>query len=102
MDKNMINNLKSESRWLRLVFMALFAVVGYLAILLVFVLSVIQVVHGFIKGEGNARLLQFSAGLNQFIYQVAQFLAYNSDEKPYPFSNWPDQVDNEAFDVTQK
>ena len=98
MDENIIKNLKSESRWLRLVFMVLFALVGFLAVNFVWVLSVIQVVHGFIKGEGNARLLHFTDGLNQFIYQVAQFLTYNSDDKPYPFSDWPEPSDTEAFD----
>lgn len=97
MDDNMIKNLKSESRWLRLLFMALFAAMGYLAVLLVFLISIAQAVHGFIKGEGNARLLQFTAGLNQYIYQIAQFLTSNSEEKPYPFSNWPEPSDHESM-----
>ena len=95
MDDNLINNLKSESRWLRLVFMALFSAVGYLAALLVLVLAIIQVVYSFFKGECNERLLQFSDGLNQFIYQTAQFLTFNSDDKPYPFADWPDSSDGE-------
>ena len=31
MDEKVVNNLKSESRWLRLAFMLVFAVVAYLA-----------------------------------------------------------------------
>ena len=96
MDKNIINHLKSESRWLRLVFMILFATIGYLAGSLAVILSIAQALHGFLQGEPNARLARFTQGLNQFIFQILQFLTYNSDEKPYPFSDWPDQPANDG------
>lgn len=89
MDEQMVNNFKSESRWLRLVFMVVFGVVAYLAAFLVMLIAIVQVVHGFIMSEPNARLLKFSAGVNRYIFQIAGFLTYNSDVKPYPFSDWP-------------
>ncbi len=89
MDEKVVNNLKSESRWLRLVFMVVFGVVAYLAAFLVMLIALIQAVHGFVMSEPNERLLAFSAGVNRFIYQIAGFLTYNSDVKPYPFSDWP-------------
>ena len=98
MDENIIKNLKSESRWLRLVFMAVFALVGLVAVYFVLMLSVVQMLCGFIQGESNARLLQFTYGLNQFLYQIAQFLTYNSEDKPYPFSDWPEASDSEVVD----
>ncbi|WP_257285099.1 DUF4389 domain-containing protein [Endozoicomonas sp. SESOKO1] len=85
----MVNNFKSESRWLRLVFMVVFGVVAYLAAFLVMLIAIVQVVHGFIMSEPNDRLLKFSAGVNRYIFQIAGFLTYNSDVKPYPFSDWP-------------
>ncbi|WP_062269958.1 DUF4389 domain-containing protein [Endozoicomonas arenosclerae] len=91
MDEKVIDNLKSESRWLRLLFMVLFYMVANLAGLLILVISVVQVAHGFIKTEPNSRLLEFSSGLNQYFYQIIQFMTYNSDTKPYPFSDWPEQ-----------
>lgn len=91
MDEKIVNNLKSESRWLRLVFMLLFVFLGYLAAIVVVILAAIQAVTGFIAGKPNERLLDFSAGINQFLYQILQFLTFNSDSKPYPFSDWPGQ-----------
>ena len=91
MDEKLMNNIKSESRWLRLVFMVLFAAIGYLAAMIVVLLALVQAVFGFIRGESLGRLLTFSASLNQFIYQIMQFLTYNSEIKPYPFSDWPGQ-----------
>ena len=99
MDENMVENLKSESRWLRLVFMALFAALGYFAGLVILFLAVMQAVIGFISGSTNKRLLEFSSSLNQFIYQALEFLTYNSESKPFPFSDWPGQPDyNEEDD----
>ncbi|WP_257252630.1 MULTISPECIES: DUF4389 domain-containing protein [unclassified Endozoicomonas] len=89
MDKKVFDNLKSESRWLRLLFMVLFYMLAYIVGFLILLIAIIQVVHGFIKSEPNSRLLDLSAGLNQYFYQIIQFVTYNDDTKPYPFSDWP-------------
>ena len=89
MDEKVVNNLKSESRWLRLAFMLVFAVVAYLAAFVVVALAFAQTVHGFFTGEANQRLIKFSASVNQYIFQITSFLTYNSDVKPFPFSDWP-------------
>ncbi|WOG30322.1 DUF4389 domain-containing protein [Endozoicomonas sp. 8E] len=89
MDEKVLDNLKSESRWLRLLFMVLFYMLAHIVGLLILLIAIIQVVHGFIKSEPNARLLDFTAGLNQYFYQIIQFVTYNADTKPYPFSDWP-------------
>ncbi|WP_252179906.1 DUF4389 domain-containing protein [Endozoicomonas sp. 4G] len=89
MDEKVIDNLKSESRWLRLLFMVLFYMVAHIAGLLILLIAIVQVFHGFVKSEPNRRLLDFSASLNQYFYQIIQFVTYNVDTKPYPFSEWP-------------
>ena len=98
MDEKMVKNLKSESRWLRLAFMVLFAVVAYLAAFVVILLAIAQAVHGFITDDPNPRLLKLSAGVNQYIFQITSFLTYNSDAKPFPFSDWPGQEPGEGHD----
>ncbi len=89
MDEKVVNNLKSESRWLRLAFMLLFAVVAYLAAFAVMLLAIIQAAHGFVTSDPNQRLLKLSASVNRYIFQITCFLTYNSDVKPFPFSDWP-------------
>ena len=97
MDEKVIDNLKSESRWLRLLFMVLFYMLAHIAGFLILLVAIAQVIHGFIKSEPNSRLLEFSASLNQYFYQIIQFVTYNADTKPYPFSDWPGEKepDNE-------
>ena len=96
MDEKVVNNLKSESRWLRLVFMLLFAVVAYLAAGVVVLLAFAQAVHGFFSGEPNLRLIKFSASVNRYIFQITSFLTYNSDVKPYPFADWPTDSEGQS------
>ena len=90
MDDKLVNNLKSESRWLRLLFMAFYLVAGYFAGLLVFIVALVQTVVGFVSGEPNARLLVFSKSLNLYLFQILEFLTYNAETKPFPFSDWPE------------
>lgn len=90
MDDNVLNNLKSESRWLRLLFMALYLVVGYFATIIAIMIGLVQAVIGFVAGESNERLSLFTGSLNLYLYQILQFITYNSDTKPFPFSDWPD------------
>ena len=90
MDENVLDNIKSESRWLRLFFMAVYYMAFYFfAGLIVLFVASIQIVYGFIKGEPNQRLLMLTSGLNSYIHQILQYITYNSDIKPYPFSDWP-------------
>ena len=96
MDEKMVNNLKSESRWLRLAFMLVFAVVAYLAACVVVLLALAQAVHGFFTGEPNQRLIKFSASVNRYIFQITSFLTYNSDVKPYPFADWPTDSEGQS------
>lgn len=104
MDEKLLNNLKSETRWFRLLFMAMFAFVGNVVLMLIFLIAFVQAVHGFITGDANHRLLQLSTGLNQYLYQVTNYLTFNSEQKPYPFSDWPQtptmkDVKNNIYDV---
>ena len=96
MDEKVLNNLKSESRWLRLLFMVLYLVAGYFATIIAIMIGLVQAVIGFVAGEPNARLSMFTGSLNFYLYQILQFFTFNSDTKPFPFSDWPDSKPSSA------
>ncbi len=82
-------HLKSRSTWLRLVFMLVF---WALAGVTTFVASVVIVLGFFwvlFTGETNARLKQAGKSIAAYIYQIISYLTYNSDDKPFPFGEWP-------------
>ena len=90
MDEQIKSNLLSSKHWLRLVFMLLFTGLLQLAILVMWFVVALQFIFSLITGNDNRKLRDFGHGLSTFIYQSLQFLSYNSDEKPFPFSDWPE------------
>jgi hypothetical protein len=86
------SNLLSSKHWLRLVFMLFFAAVLQVASLVMWVLVAIQFLFSLVTGEDNAHLRKFGHSLSTFIYSVLQFLCYSSEEKPFPFADWPEST----------
>jgi hypothetical protein len=41
-------------------------------------------------GTPNQRLLDFGYSLAVYAFQIITYLTYNSEKKPFPFSDWPD------------
>jgi hypothetical protein len=42
-----------------------------------------------LTGQTNGNLKNFGASLARYIYSCLLFVTYNSDDKPYPFAQWP-------------
>jgi hypothetical protein len=90
MDNQQIkSNITSSAHWIRLVFMILFAFILYVASFVVGVLVLVQFLFALITGRDNPNLRQLGDSLTQYIGQTLRFLTYNSDDKPFPFADWP-------------
>lgn len=83
------SNLLSVDHWMRLVFMILFSVILYVAGIVMSILVVVQFLFALITGNANPNLRQLGDSLSQFIYAALRFLTYNTDDKPFPFADWP-------------
>lgn len=78
--------------WKRGLFMLLFAVgfsVGHLVLNL---LAVVQFLWLLLAREPNQPLLRFGRSLSTWFADTARFLSCASDEKPFPWRDWPDTV----------
>lgn len=95
------SNLLSSKHWMRLVFMVLFAIFLYVASIVVSVVVVLQFVFSLVTGQDNLNIRQFGSSLSTYIYQTLKFLTYSSEEKPFPFADWPDANDEEVIVVTE-
>ena len=78
-----------QAIWIRLLFMILFIVVGNFAGGLVAAVGIFQFLSVVITGKANPHLASFSDGLCRYIYQVACFVGFYTDAKPFPFAEWP-------------
>lgn len=95
MKEEIKTNLKNSSTWLRLLFMALFAAFYFLAIFVFGALLIFQILVALITGSTNERIRQFHAQLVKYIYQVLRFVSFGTEEKPFPFAEWPDETPEE-------
>ncbi len=89
MDKDLKENLKRTTTWLRVLYMLLFTLFYTVAEIVLGAVVIIQIFFVLIKGDPNERLLTFGSQLSKYVYQIFMYLTYNSEEKPYPFSDWP-------------
>jgi hypothetical protein len=89
MSNEITENLKQQSTWMRGLYMLLFAVFYSLAEFVLFAVVVFQFLLKLFTGETNPRLLKLGQSLATYIYQIIEFLTFNSDYQPYPFGAWP-------------
>ena len=90
MDDELKQNLTAAETWLRGLFILLFAFLLVVARVVTAAVVVIQFLFTVFSGSTNENLQYFGAGLAKFIFQTLMYLTYNSDEKPFPFSPWPE------------
>lgn len=100
MDNQLKASLTAADTWLRGLYMLLFTVIYSVSEFVLGLVVVFQFIHVLVTRRTNDRLLDFSSDLSVFIYQVLQFLTFNSEAKPYPFAAWPDgPADLESLDL---
>ncbi|MCL4471363.1 MAG: DUF4389 domain-containing protein [Sulfuricella sp.] len=75
--------------WLRGVFMILFGILYSLAGTVLFVVAVLQFILVLLGSAPNTRLLAFGHSLGSYVQQLVNFQTFNTEEKPFPFSDWP-------------
>lgn len=83
LDANMKNNL------LRGVYMILFLVIGYIAAIVILLITIFQFVYTIIFKAPNVQVRDFSKNMNTYFYDLIKFLTYHSEVKPFPFTPWP-------------
>ncbi len=85
-----VDNLKQPSSWIRVLFMLGFAILLYVIITpVVFLLMIVQALFVLLTGELNANLKYFGGALAQYVSQILLFISYNSETRPFPFSDFP-------------
>lgn len=87
--KGIVDNFLTRSTWVRGLFMVLFVVFYSIAEILVTAVVVFQFLHVLFAGRQNERLLSFGDSLSIYVYEIMLFFTYNSEEKPFPFGEWP-------------
>lgn len=84
-------NLTEQSIWKRGLFMLFYAICYSVAEVVMFAVVIFQFLVKLITGETNDRLQKLGQSLATYIYQIVQYLNFNSEREPYPYNPWPKQ-----------
>ena len=77
--------------WVRGLYMLLFLIAYNIAEFIIVLLAVFQFISALFTGRANEALIQFGKNLSVFVYEIFEFLTFNTDERPFPFNPWPDE-----------
>jgi len=97
--RKFLSHIRSAQLWIRLAYM-----LGFL-LLLSFVRIILLLVIGgqfltlLLTGSDNKNLRNFGQSLASWIFQIMQFLTFNSNSKPFPFDDWLNPVLSEGFSI---
>jgi len=88
--EEIVGNLRQPSAWVRIVFMLGFALVLYLLIApVILIIMIAQALFSVITGTANANLRYLGGAVAKYVFQILEFVSYNSEIKPFPFSDFP-------------
>ena len=83
-------NVKNIDVWIRGLFIIIFGVILYFLFMIIWLLVVFQFFTKVITGHLNRNLSDFSSGLTDYTFQILLYITFQSEERPFPFSPWPE------------
>lgn len=84
-------NLSNTKTWTRLLFILVCAVLLWISACVLSAVVVAQFLFVLLSGERNANLARFSSALAQYIFQLVEYITFNSDDRPFPWAPFPDE-----------
>ena len=85
------DHAKNTDTWLRGFFILVFGIIFYFLYILIWLLVIFQFVTKVLTGELNDNLEQFSTKMTSYAMQILNYITYQSEERPFPFSPFPEQ-----------
>ena len=97
MEDQVRHHLTSPNIWTRFLYMVLFAIAYSIAEFVIICIAIFQFFAALITGRVNEPLLRFGDNLSTYVYQIFRYQTFNSEVRPFPFTDWPDepQADND-------
>jgi len=89
MNEELASKLRDTNAWTRILYIVMFGLVLYVAAAVVLLVVLLLVVFTLLTGERDARMQGFAASLAEYVAQVLRYITYNTDVRPFPFSDWP-------------
>ena len=85
-----------EGKLIRLVYVTFFYLLYSMTDIVLLLLTLVQSVLNIFASQPSQTLRVFGASLGLYVNQIANYLSYQSNEKPFPFSEWPNIEDSSS------
>ena len=82
-------NLLKQGKWLRLLWMIGFSFIYYLSMTVLWIIVLIQFLFVLFTDKRSSNVIKVSQGFRNYMVQILDFITYQSDEKPFPFNDFP-------------
>ena len=86
-------NAQNKDTWLRGLFIVVFGIIFYFLYIVIWLTVIFQFLTKVLTGELNDNLTRFSQSLTRFAFQILLYITFQSEERPFPFSPWPEEED---------
>lgn len=96
MNTNVKENVKNVDVWIRGLFIIVFGVILYFLFMIIWLLVVFQFLTKVFTGDLNQQLSNFSKGLTRYAFQILNYITFQSEERPFPFSPWPEAGESDG------
>mgnify|MGYP000444467042 CR=1 FL=1 len=78
-----------EHKLIKIMYVILYYFIFGLCHFLLLFIAISQTLLNIFYDGPNQNLQQFSASLGIYVKQITEYVGYVSEEKPFPFSDWP-------------
>lgn len=90
MKQNQIKQtVTSDAFWIKTLFIVMFFIVYRVLDIVLLLVTLGQWLFTLITGEPHPALVKFGGSLGLYLKQITFFLTGVTEEKPYPFQDWP-------------
>ncbi len=89
MSDDLKTHITDMNVWMRLLFMLLFGVIYAVTRIVLIAVVILQFMWVLFTADKNRPLLSFGNQLSTFVYQIYRYLTFNTECRPFPFSDWP-------------
>jgi len=82
-------NFVQQGKWLRLLWMMGFSFIYSISLWVLWLIVAVQFLFVLTTNSPNKNILRASSGFRNYMVQILDFITYRSEDKPFPFSDFP-------------
>lgn len=83
------SHLSNKRTWIRLPYMILFGIIFEIVKFAVFLVAAVQFLFKLFSGDVQPQIRTLGGSLAEYLRQIIEFLAFRTEDKPYPWGAWP-------------